>query len=105
MRYKLNIGQPFISIYTPWSDEKTVVFPSQYKSNIDLTTILTENDKDTVTSSFSKTLIDDGYTEHIQDKVISSDQTFFHTPENIYSGFNTSENKMISLKDIRLLFS
>lgn len=99
VRYKLNIGQPFISIYTPWSDEKTVVFPSQYKSNIDLTTILTENNKDTVTSSFSKTLIDDGYTEHIQDKVISSDQTFFHTPENIYSGFNTSENKMISLKD------
>lgn len=99
LRYKLNIGQPFISIYTPWSDEKTVVFPSQYKSNIDLTTILTENDKDTVTSSFSKTLIDDGYTEHIQDKVISSDQTFFHTPENIYSGFNTPENKMISLKD------
>lgn len=99
IRYKLNVGQPFISIFTPWSDEKTIVFPSQYKSNIDLTTILTQNDKDTVTSSFSKTLIDDGYAEHIQDKIISTDQKFFHTPENIYSGFNTSENKMISLKD------
>lgn len=99
IRYKLNIGQPFISIFTPWSDEKTIVFPSQYKSNIDLTTILTQNDKDSVTSAFSKTLINDGYAEHIQDKIISTDQKFFHTPENIYSGFNTSENKMISLKD------
>lgn len=99
VRYKLNIGQPFISIYTPWSDEKTVVFPSQYKNDIDLTTILTQNDQDSVSAAFSKTLIDDGYQDHIQDKVMSSDQTFFHNPENIYSGFNTSENKMISLKD------
>lgn len=99
IRYKLNVGQPFIDIYTPWSDEKTIVFPSQYKSDVDLTTILTQNQEDSVTSTFSKTLIDDGYSEHIQDKIISSDQKFFHTPENIYSGFNTSENKMISLKD------
>lgn len=99
VRYKLSIGQPFINIYTPWSDEKIIVFPSQYKSNVDLTTILTENKEDSVTSAFSKTLIDDGYSEHIQDKIISSDQKFFHTSENIYSGFNTSENKMISLKD------
>lgn len=99
VRYKLNIGQPFISIYTPWSDEKTVVFPSQYKNDIDLTTILTQNDQDSVSAAFSKTLIDDGYQDHIQDKVVSSDQVFFHNPENIYSGFNTSENKMISLKD------
>lgn len=99
IRYKLNIGQPFMSIYTPWSDEKTMVFPSQYKSDVDLTTILTQNSEDSVTSAFSKTLIDDGYAEHIQDKIVSSDQNFFHTPDNIYSGFNTSENKMISLKD------
>lgn len=99
LRYKLNVGQPFISIYTPWSDEKTIVFPSQYKNDIDLTTILTQNDSDSVTAAFSKTLIDDGYQDHVQDKVMSQDQTFFHTPENIYSGFNTSENKMISLKD------
>lgn len=99
IRYKLNVGQPFINIYTPWSDEKTVVFPSQYKSDVDLTTILSQNEDDSVTSAFTKTLINDGYSEHIQDKIVSSDQKFFHTPENIYSGFNTPENKMISLKD------
>lgn len=99
LRYKLSIGQPFMDIFTPWSDEKTVVFPEQYTEDVDLTTILDQNTNDTVTSAFNKTLLDEGYAEHVQDKVVSSDQTFFHTPENIYSGFNTSENKMISLKD------
>jgi len=99
LRYKVNIGQPFMSIYTPWSDEKTVLFPSQYREDIDLSDILTQNNDDTVTAAFTKTLMDDGYTEHIQDKITSNDQKFFHMPESIYSGFNTSENKMISLKD------
>lgn len=99
LRYKVNIGQPFMSIYTPWSDEKTISFPSQYKDDIDLTTILDQNSDDTITAAFSKTLIEDGYASHIQDKVVTSEHTFYHIPESIYSGFNTPENKMISLKD------
>lgn len=99
LRYKLNIGQPFMSIYTPWSDEKTITFPSQYKDDIDLTTILDQNSDDTITAAFSKTLIENGYASHIQDKVVTSEHTFYHIPESIYSGFNTPENKMISLKD------
>jgi hypothetical protein len=31
--------------------------------------------------------------------MISSNQVFYHMPENIYSGFNTSENNLLSLKD------
>lgn len=99
VRYKYNIGQPFFNFYTPWSEEKLAVFPEQYKEDVDLTTIISENSDDTVTSAFSKTLIDEGYSEHIQDKIVSSDAKFFHMPESIYSGFNTSENKLISLKD------
>lgn len=99
LRYKLNIGQPFMNLYTPWSEEKTMIFPTEYKEDVDLTDILTQNNDDTITSAFSKTLIDEGYSEHIQDKMVSSDQTFFHMPESIYSGFNTAENKMLSLKD------
>lgn len=99
MRYKVNVGQPFMNLYTPWSEEKTIIFPSEYKEDVDLSDILTQNSDDTITSAFSKTLIDEGYSEHIQDKMVSSDQTFFHMPESIYSGFNTSENKMLSLKD------
>lgn len=98
-RYKYSIGQPFITLYTPWSDEQTVVFPSEYTENIEVTSIIDTNNKDTVSAAFNKTLINEGYTEHISNKVLSNEQTFFHMPENIYSGFNTPENNLISLKD------
>ena len=99
LRYKYNIGQPFINIYTPWSEEKTFVFPDEYKDLVQLSTIMDENQKDTVIAAFNKTLINDGYTEHVTNKIISNSQVFFHMPENIYSGFNTSENNLLSLKD------
>lgn len=99
VRYKYSIGQPFISLYTPWSDEKTIVFPTEFTENVEISSIIETNSKDTITSTFNKTLIDEGYTEHIQNKVLSNEQVFFHMPENIYSGFNTSENNLISLKD------
>lgn len=99
VRYKVNIGQPFINLYTPWSDELTMVFPAEYENNVEVTSIIDTNREDSVKAAFSKTLIDEGYAEHVQNKVVSSDQTFFHMPENIYSGFNTAENNLISLKD------
>ena len=99
VRYKYSLGQPFISLFTPWSDEYVVVFPSEFTENVEVNSIIDTNSKDLISSTFSKTLIDDGYTEHIQNKVLSNQQVFFHMPENIYSGFNTSENNLISLKD------
>lgn len=99
VRYKYSIGQPFINLYSPWSDEHTVVFPAEFTENVEITSILETNSKDTITATFNKTLIDEGYTEHIQNKVLSNEQVFFHMPENIYSGFNTAENNLISLKD------
>ena len=98
VRYKYSIGQPFITLYTPWSDEKTIVFPSEFVENVELDSILATNAKDTVTAAFNTTLINEGYSEHIQNKVLSNEQVFFHMPENIYSGFNTPENNLISLK-------
>ena len=99
VRYKYSLGQPFITLFTPWSDEYVVAFPSEFTENVEVNSIIDTNSKDLISSTFSKTLIDDGYTEHIQNKVLSNQQVFFHTPENIYSGFNTSENNLISLKD------
>lgn len=99
IRYKYSVGQPFINLYSPWSDEHTVVFPAEFTENVEITSILETNSKDTITATFNKTLIDEGYTEHIQNKVLSNEQVFFHMPENIYSGFNTAENNLISLKD------
>lgn len=99
IRYKYSVGQPFINLYSPWSDEYTVVFPAEFTENVEINSILETNSKDTITATFNKTLIDEGYTEHIQNKVLSNEQVFFHMPENIYSGFNTAENNLISLKD------
>lgn len=99
VRYKLNIGQPFVDIFTPWSDEIVVTFPPEYNDDVEVRSIVDTNKQDTVTAGFRKILIDEGYEEHVQNKSVSSDQIFFHQPENIYSGFNTSENNLISLKD------
>lgn len=99
VRYKLNIGQPFVNIYTPWSDELTVIFPDEYNDDIELKSIITTNANDTINASFTNTLINEGYQEHIQNKIAAADSIFFHQPDNIYSGFTTSENNLISLKD------
>lgn len=99
VRYKYSIGQPFINIYTPWSDEFTIVFPQEYNDSTELSAIIKQNDDDEISAKFLKTLINDGYSEHINNKVIDNSQKFFHMPENIYSGFNTPENSLISLKD------
>ncbi len=98
-RYKYSVGQPFITLYTQWSEEKTVVFPPEFVENVEIDSILSSNSKDTISATFNKTLIDEGYTEHIQNKVLSNEQVFYHMPENVYSGFNTPENNLISLKD------
>lgn len=99
IRYKYNVGQPFINIYSPWSEEITISFPTEYIDNVELSKIISVNDDDVVTSKFTSKLINDGYEEHIVNKLVANNQTFFHMPENIYSGFNTSENNLISLKD------
>lgn len=99
IRYKYNIGQPFIDLYTPWSENYTVTFPTEYEEDTEISDILQTNDNDVVTAKFSETLINDGYQDHISNKIIDNSQKFYHMPENIYSGYNTNENKMISLKD------
>lgn len=99
VRYKYNIGHPYIDLYTPWSDEMTIVFPNEFSDNAQLSDILKQNDKDIIDAKFSQALIDDGYQEHVNNSLISNNVTFFHMPDNIYSGFNTPENNLISLKD------
>lgn len=99
IRYKYNIGQPFINLYSPWSNEITVAFPTELTESTEISSILDSNDDDVVSAKFIKTLINDGYEEHVTNKIVDNSQVFYHMPENIYSGFNTSENNLISLKD------
>ena len=99
IRYKYSVGQPFINIYSPWSDEITITFPASLSESNELPDIIATNEIDTLYAKFNKTLVNDGYMSHINDKIIDNSQEFYHMPEHIYSGFNTSENKLISLKD------
>lgn len=100
IRYKYSIGQPFINLYTPWSDEVTISYTQSDAANItDVSSILAANETDLLNSTFLKELINGGYQEHISNKIIDNSQVYYHMPENIYSGFNTEENKLISLKD------
>ena len=99
IRYKYNIGQPFINLYSPWSNEITIEFPVEYTETTNISSILEANDNDVVNAKFIRTLINDGYEEHITNKIIDNSVIYYHMPDNIYSGFNTPENNLISLKD------
>lgn len=99
IRYKYNIGQPFMNFYSPWSDDITFEFPEKYANKNEIVDIVSSNDDDVMNAKFMSTLINDGYDEHIANKIVDNSQTYYHMPENIYSGFNTAENKLISLKD------
>ena len=99
IRYKYAIGQPFINIFSPWSDELTIQFPVEYIETNEISSIIEQNNIDIVNTQFLNTLINGGYESHISNKIIDGSQEYYHMPENIYSGFNTPENKLISLKD------
>lgn len=105
IRYRYNIGHPYIELYTPWSDEMTVVFPTEFNDNVQLNDILSQNDTDIINAKFSQTLINDGYQDHVNNSLTANNVTFYHMPDNIYSGFNTPENNLISLKDKLLSMS
>lgn len=99
IRYKLNIGQPFINLYTPWSDEFTQEFPNEMKEITELSSIIQNNENDTVYALFNKTLINDGYTKHIADTLIDNAREYLHSADKINSGFLNSSNNLMSLKE------
>ena len=99
IRYKYNLGQPFIDLYTPWSNDITIDFPAEFVDSSSVDDILDENNSDLVSNKFIRTLIKEGYQDHNNNKIIDNSVVYYHMPENIYSGFNTPENKLISLKD------
>lgn len=99
IRYKLNIGQPFIDIYTPWSDELTQTFPVELRETTSISNIMDENKTDVIGAMFNKTLINEGYVEHITQKMIDGSKVFFHDADTINSGFINENNKLLSMKE------
>lgn len=98
-RYKLNIGQPFIDLYTPWSLEIKQEFPNEMKEITELSSIIQNNENDTVYAMFNKTLINDGYTKHISDTLIDNAKEFYHSADKINSGFLNTSNNIMSVQE------
>lgn len=99
LRVIYDFGYPFIQMYSNWSDIVTFNFPEEFIKDVDIVTIIQENNNDIETNRFNTILIDNGVTKHVEDSVLDQDVTYFHKPENISSGFYTEERRIIPLRD------
>jgi hypothetical protein len=92
-------GYPFVTVASEWSDALTVEFPDELAQDVQVTTIIEENNSDIETNRFDTILSNKGITAHADDSIDDQDITYFHKPESISSGFYTSERRIIPLKD------
>lgn len=92
-------GHPFVKCATEWSDVVTATFPPELVKDVQVTTIIEENNSDIETNRFETILHTKGITQHIDDSIDDQDVKYFHKPESISSGFYTAERRIIPLKD------
>lgn len=99
-RVQYDLGYPYVSVFSDWSDIANVEFPEDLIEYADVDTIITNNRTDARDAVVTQELISGGVTDHVNDKVIDQDLTYFHRPESISSGFYTEDSRrIISLKD------
>ena len=99
-----DFGYPYIETTSDWSEIINIEFPEQFKKNVQILDIITENNNDIETNRFNNILKEEGLITHVGDKLIDQDLTYFHQPEHIASGFYTEERRVIPLKDQLLTF-
>lgn len=92
-------GYPFVTVATEWSDVVEVEFPDEFQTDVQMTSILEENNDDIEANRFSNILKEKGITTHTSDSIQDQDIVYFHKPENISSGFYTDERRIIPLSD------
>lgn len=98
-------GYPYAEVTTQWSDIVNIEFPQEFLKDVQVLDIISENNSDIETNRFNNILVEQGITEHVGDKIQDQDVTYYHKPENISSGFYTSERRVIPLKDKLAEFS
>ena len=99
-----DFGYPYIETTSSWSDVVSIPFPEEYKKNVQVLDIISENNNDIETNRFNNILREEGLITHVGDKLTDQDLTYFHQPEHIASGFYTQERRVIPLKDQLLDF-
>jgi hypothetical protein len=107
IRLKLlyDFGQPYINVTSDWSDIINIKFPDEFAKDVPVLTIIEENNNDIETNRFNTILEDSGVNVHIKDSIIDQNIIYYHKPDNIASGFYTSERRIIPLKDKLLSLS
>lgn len=93
------VGYPFVYCTSDWSDITNIEFPVELRKNITVLDILKENNSDTQKEVFRGYLEKEGITDHVADKLVDQNITFFHGPDKIASGFYTDERRVIPLRD------
>ena len=94
-----DFGYPFVQTSSAWSPIINIEFPDEFLKDVKILDIITENNNDIETNRFKNIIKEEGVPEHIGDKITDQDMIYFHKPENIASGFYTSERRIIPLKD------
>lgn len=92
-------GYPFVKTATAWSKTYTQAFPPELVEDVQVTTIIEENNNDIETNRFETILNTKGITGHVDDGIDDQDVHYMHKPESISSGFYTPERRIIPLKD------
>lgn len=92
-------GYPFVKTTTEWSNTYTQAFPPELVEDVQVTTIIEENNNDIETNRFETILHTKGVTKHVDDGIDDQDVHFMHKPESVSSGFYTPERRIIPLKD------
>ena len=99
-RVQYDLGYPYVSIFSDWSDVINVEFPEDLIADSDINTIAAKNAEDSKLAVIKSELLNGGITYHINDKVIDQELTYYHRPESIASGFYTEDSRrVISLKE------
>lgn len=99
LRVVWGFGYPFVKITTGWSPTQVIEFPPELVKDVQVTTIIEENNSDIETNRFETILRTKGVTPHIEDEIDDQDVKYFHKPESISSGFYTPERRIVPLKD------
>lgn len=99
VRVIYGFGHPFVKVATGWSDTVVASFPPELVKDVQVTTIIEENNNDIETNRFETILRTKGVTAHVDDELMDQDVIYFHKPESISSGFYTAERRVIPLKD------
>jgi hypothetical protein len=92
-----DFGAPFVETTSNWSDIITFDFPDEYIKDVEVLDIIEENNNDIETNRFTSILLNEGITSHVNNKITDQNMVFFHSPNDIASGFYTNENRVISL--------